>query len=79
MNEAYTDGVDVLDFYQLESGRVVRVVGETRDVLTLEAVESAERFPVKRGPFAADVRSGHVQEVTPRWELADERADAEPA
>lgn len=68
--------VSVLDWFQLESGKVVRVVGETRDTLTLEAVESAERFPVRRDPFAVDVREGYVQRVRPRFELVggDEQA-----
>lgn len=67
--EAEESAVDLLDCYQLQSGRVVRVVGRTRERLTLEAFETGERFPVERGPFEADVRSGHVDRVYARWEL----------
>lgn len=68
--------VDVLDFFALEDGRVVRVVGESHDRLTLEHVETGERFPVLKAPFEVDVRQGYIQPVEPEFRPVGDEAHA---
>lgn len=60
----------LLAFYQMEDSTVVRVIGRTREKLTLEAFDTGERFGVRREPFETDIRAGYIQRVEPAgWQL----------
>lgn len=62
----------LLAYYRLSDAEtVVQLVGEYRGRLTLCETATGRKYEVERAPFVADVRSGVVERVTPKWRAVE--------